>query len=293
MSSASPSAKLFERIGPIIPRRVDPAHPPLYIIDDLQIGGSSDIAADYAALKSQWTSITATQWPHMSGLRISFKLLENALTSTYPMNHPLVRVVFDVMASLFVSKDEFEPYVSELFYISTAVAELFLASEQTIDLGFAEGEHVVFWAFFALISRTEVVEFLEQRQPEELLKGALKIIITMHPLLHTRLEKAGADNLKMPANMVFALFAGALPGRKLFPLWAAALASEDPTAFFQHLVAAGLILAFPAIAALPAETPGPAILETVERELRRFFEENSAEVLIAYTLKLLVASHRN
>ena len=283
----SPSAKLFERIEFTAPKVVQSKYEPIYAIDNVAIGGSTHISEDYAALKLQWSTITATQFTHMNSFRISLKLLENALLATYPCGHPLIKSVFNILASIFVMKDEFSTYITELYYIATSVAELFHASEQTLDLGFESSEHVIFWIFFALITRTETVEFLQNRSTEALMKNALHIIITLHPLLYSLMEKAGIAAFRFPASVIFSLFTKVLQPKKLYPIWIAALSSNDPMDFFQHMIAASLIVIYPNI------VDSQNIVEQTEKELKHFYEENSPELIISNTLKLLEATHRN
>ena len=284
--TGSPSAKLCERIELTQPKIIKSKFPPIYAIDKVSIGGSTDISSDYAALKLQWSTITESQFLHMNSFRISLKLLENALLATYPSGHPLITAIFDVLASLFVMKDEFSTYISELYYIMTAVAELFHSSDQSLDFGFEQAEHLVFWIFFALITKTETVEFIQNRTTEALMKSTLQILIRIHPLLYTLMEKAGIASFRFPANVIFSLFTKVLPPKKLYPIWIAALSSNDPMDFFQHVMAASLIVIFPNI--VDAEN----VVDQTEKELKKFFEENPAELIVSNTLKLLEATHR-
>lgn len=285
--SNSPTSKLLERIEFTNPKKVESVHQKIYAIDQVSIGGSTEIANDYAALKKQWSTITASQFTHMNSLRISFKLLENALTSTYQNGHPLIQSVFNILASLFIMKDEFETYNSELYYTVIACAELFHAPQQTLDLNFESNEHIIFWIFFALITKTGIVDLLEDRSTEVILKTALHIIITFHPLLYSLLEKAEVQNFRFLASLILSLYTKVLPPKKLYPIWIAALAWGDPMEFFQYMMSASLILLYPNI------VDAPNVIETTEKELKKFFDESSPEYLISNTLKLLEAMKRN
>ncbi|EAX91372.1 hypothetical protein TVAG_311230 [Trichomonas vaginalis G3] len=283
----SQTSKLLEQIDITKPLIIESPYPKIYAIDQVSIGGSTSIANDYAALKHQWSTITSTQFNHMNSLRISFKLLENALTTYYQKGHPLIQSVFNILASLFIMKDEFETFNSELYSIAIDCAELFHAINQTLDLGFCSCEHIIFWIFFALITKTGIVDMLEDKSTETVLKTTLHILITYHPLLHTLIDKAGLQNFRFPVTVITSLYTKVLPPEKLYPIWIAALAFGDPMEFFQHLMATALIMLYPNI------VDAPNFIETTEKELKKFFDESPSDFLISNTLKLLEAMRRN
>ena len=259
----------------------------LYIIDNLFIGGSTNIGLDYESLKLQWNTITNTQFSNMNNLRISFKLLENSLLTSYPLGHPLINVIFNVMASFFVMKDEFESYLSEIFYIITSISELFYSTELSFDINFSEGEHLIFWLFYSLINKTQIINFFHQRNPENILSKTLHIIIMIHPLLYSLLEKEGINNLRFPSNVLFSLFSKVFTPIKLYPIWIMALSNKDPMLFFQYLMATSLILIYPKI------IEKINIIEQIEKELKKLFDEENIDILLSNTLKLIEATQRN
>lgn len=259
----------------------------LFFIDDIELGGSHNIKDDFLSLKRQWSTISVNQFSHMNNLRISLKLLENSLLSAYPVGHPLIKVVFSIMSSLFIMRDEFQSYVSEIYQIAIAISELFFSSDIPIDTDLSDGEHLLFWLLYAMITKTGVIEFLEQRSTESILSGALHIIIMLHPLLYSLIEKAGINSFRFPSSVIFSLYTKVLNPHKLYPIWVAALSTNDPMQFFHHLMASSLILLFPKI------VDCANIVEQLEKELKKFYDEETVENLIFNTLKLMEATNRN
>lgn len=260
----------------------------LYVIDNLRINGSTAIARDYESLKLQWETITLAQFSHMQDLQIALKLLENATVATFPTSHPLNKIVFNSMASLFMMHDELQKYSAEIFSILSSLAELFHPLDNVIEGGKCETEHFVFWLFTAMIAKTGATDFLEQKNPEQVLDKCVKTVMMFHPLLYDLLNKAGIQNLVFCTQCVFSLFSKVISGPKLWNIWIAALASGDPMDYFQLMMATVLIMIYPEI------VDRGNVVDCIEREVKKLMRSSkSADLLIYNTWKLKVASTRN
>ncbi|OHT06067.1 hypothetical protein TRFO_05726 [Tritrichomonas foetus] len=284
------SAKVpMKRLSGVVPdpAPLQSAPKKLYGVDEVSLGGSSEICTDYNALKSQWTTITSSQFQHMPNFRISLKLLENVLLATFPSGHPLIKVIFNAMASHFMMRDKFETYVSEFYHTMTAVAQIFHPIEKIIEIDATEMEHFIFWLFTALISRTGTVELIEQRNPAELLQNSFRIVMVFHPLMYDVIDKAGLSSFKFPMTVVYSLYSKVTQGPKLWSIWVAALASGDPMNFFQTMMAMALIVLFPEVAG------SNNVIEAVEKHLKLLFEKCPSEVLISNTIKMIDAYSLN
>lgn len=285
-SSSNPALKRFNGIIPD-PSPLEAAPKKLFIIDKMSVCGSCDICTDYLALKIQWTTITKGQIEHMPNLRISMKLLEKALFKTYPKNHPLIKVIFNAMTSHFLMRDKFESYISEFFSVMSAVAQLFHPLDKIIEFDATVIEHFVFWLFTSLISKTGIAEIVEQHDPSQLLSKAFHNLMVFHPLMYQLIEHSDLSSFKFPATIVYSLYSNVINGPKLWIIWVSALVSDDPMNFFQTLMAMSLMMIYPNVVG------SSNVIESVENNLKLFFEKTSGDVLISNTLKLIDVFDRN
>ena len=260
---------------------------PVYLIDALTLGGSSNINSDYHRLKLQWSTMTEKQFSHMENMHINLKLLENATLTSFASGHPLTRVVFDVMASTFTLKDELSTYHTELFYILMETVQLFHPIDKLVECELGDIEHVVFWLFIAIITKSKVLSYLERKNPEQVLDHCIKVVRMLHPLLFDLLSRAGVNNFEFLAKLVLGLLTPVTSGPKLWNIWISALASGDPMEFLQLMMASMLIICYPRIIGRDN------LVEAVEKEIRSFIATSPADVLIGITWKLKDAAIRN
>ena len=260
---------------------------PVYLIDALTLGGSSSINSDYHRLKLQWSTMTERQFSHMENMHIILKLLENTTLTSFASGHPLTRVVFDVMASTFTLKDELSTYHTELFYILMETAQLFHPIDKLAECELGDIEHVVFWLFIAIVTKSKVLSYFEHKNPERVLDHCIKVVRMLHPLLFDLLSSAGVNNFEFLAKLVLGLLTPVATGPKLWNIWISALASGDPMEFFQLMMASMLIISYPRIIGRDN------IVEAVEKEIKSFIATSSADVLIGITWKLKDAAIRN
>lgn len=286
LSSSSFALKRFNGIIPDLPP-MEPAPKKLFIVDEMSIGGSWDICTDYLALKIQWKTITKGQIRHMPNLRISMKLLERDLFETYQKGHPLIETIFNSMASHFIMRDKFETYISEFYFTMSAIGQLFHPLEKITEFDSSDIEHFVFWLFMSLISRTGIVEIVDQGDPSQLLNKAFRIVMGFHPLMYLLIERSDLSSFKFPASVVYSLYSNIINGPKLWKIWVAALVSEDAMNFFQTLMAMALMIIFPNVVG------STNVVKSVDDNLKMFFEKTEADVLISNTLKLINELSRN
>ena len=255
----------------------------IYAIDDLSIGGSSDISTDYDALKTQWQSITKRQLSHMMNLRISIRLLEESLLNDFngEKNHPLLQIIFNTMLSHFLLFDKYETFLNEFYSILSALAHLFHPSSKTIDSNATEVEHLVFWLFNSLINKTSSVDIIENNNPAILLQKCFSIIMALHPLMYSIIDSYGIASLKFPMKVVYSLYSNVLSGPKLWHVWIAALSFSNPMDFFQAMMSMALMLIYPHI------TESSNIGNAIESHLTSFFEYCASDILVANTINLM------
>lgn len=286
LSSSSFAFKRFNGIIPDLPPlKISPKK--LFIVDEMSIGGSLDICTDYSAIKNQWKTITKSQIKHMPNLKISMKLLEKNLFETYQKGHPLIEVIFNAMTSHFLMRDKFESYLSEFYYTMSSIAQLFHPINKIIDFDATDIEHFVFWLFTSLISKTGIVEIIDQRDPSQLLNKAFRIVMGFHPLMYQLIEHSDLSSYKFAASIVYSLYSNVIKGPKLWVIWASALVSDDAMWFFQSLLAMALMMIYPNVIG------SKNIIEAVNNNLKLFFEKTDADVLISNTLKLINEYGRN
>ena len=261
--------------------------PPLYILDNLCLGGSSNINADYQRLKIQWSTITATQLQHMENMAIIIKHIENAVLTTFVSDHPLTRVVFDVMISLFTLKDDMSTFHHELFDVLVEISQLFHPIDKLVSSNLEDIEHVVFWLFISIVNKTQLATLLERKDPEKILDPCLKLVRMFHPLLFDLLTAAGINNFVFLSNLILSLFTKVLSGPNLWNIWIAALASGDPLQFLQLMLAAALIVSYPEI--IDQEN----VVKAVESAITNVMTTGSIDFLIGISWKLKDAVIRN
>lgn len=286
LSSSNFALKRFTSIIPDLPP-LEQVPKKLFIVDEMSIGGSYDICSDYSALKQQWKTITKGQIRHMPNLRISMKLLEKSLYETYPKGHPLIEVIFNAMTSHFLMRDKFESYISEFFYTMSSISQLFHPIQKVVEFDSTDIEHFVFWLFTSLISRTGIVEIIDQRDPSQLLDKAFRIVMGFHPLMYQLIEQSNLSSFKFAASIVYSLYSNVIKGPKLWSIWVSALVSEDAMNFFQNLMAMALMIIYPSI------IESNNIIEAVDTNLKLFFEKTDDDVIISNTLKLINEYNRN
>lgn len=256
------------------------------VIDNLCFGGATDMVDEYNALKLQWSTITVHQYTHMNRFKISMKLLENALLSSFPSSHPIIQIVFNAFASFSMIKDEFTTFNMNYFQILVSVAQMFINPDLIFDIEPNTFEHLIFWSFYSMIKKIGLVQ--EQYNREPLVLITLNLVMQKHPLLYNLLIKNNKisevpESLKFLDNYLSSLFAQILHPQKMLQVWVSALASPNPMMFICNFLACSMIMVYPQI--VDSENPP----EELKKVLNNYLESTDIEILLSNTLKYMAA----